>query len=109
MTPSLMLKKSFQAHPLNKVWPSIPRFDQFRPIISIILSPMIKFIELRFYRKLLNYLKWDLDKNQIGFVPNCSTQMNIKQVVQRIQTSTKQEKVNCIFIDFSSAYNTIDR
>ena len=105
----LKLKKSFQARlvPLNKVWPSIPRFDQFRPII--ILSPMIKFIELRFYRKLLNYLKWDLDKNQIGFVPNCSTQMNIKQVVQRIQTSTKQDKVNCIFIDFSSAYNTIDR
>ena len=35
--------------------------------------------------------------------------MNIKQVVHRIQTSTKQDKVNCIFIDFSSAYNTIDR
>ena len=31
----LKLKKSFQARlvPLNKVWPSIPRFDQFRPII----------------------------------------------------------------------------
>ena len=62
MRPSLKLKESFQAHPHNKVWPSIPRFDQFRPIISIILSPMIKFIELRFYRKLLNYLKWDLDR-----------------------------------------------
>ena len=31
---------------LNKVWPNIPKPEEFRPII--ILSPIYKYIELRF-------------------------------------------------------------
>ena len=36
--------------PLNKVWSEIPKREQFRPIA--IESPLFKFIELRFLRKL---------------------------------------------------------
>ena len=31
---------------LNKCWPNIPHAHQFRPII--VLSPLLKFLELRF-------------------------------------------------------------
>ncbi len=46
------LARSFEARliPLNKVWPDIPQADQFRPIV--VLSPMFKWLELRFLHKL---------------------------------------------------------
>lgn len=47
--------------PLNKVYPNIPKKDQFRPII--VLSPLYKWIELRFLEKLNNYLINNLDRN----------------------------------------------
>ena len=56
--------------PLNKVWPNIPQQDQFRPIA--VESPLFKFLELRFLGKLNTYLSERMDKNQIGFVKNCS-------------------------------------
>ena len=40
--------------PLNKVWPDIPKIDQFRPII--ILSHAYKWLELRFLYKIQRYL-----------------------------------------------------
>jgi hypothetical protein len=58
----------FQARlcPLNKVWPNIPLSEEFRPIV--VLSPLYKFLELRFLSKLNTYLTQKLDRNQIGFV-----------------------------------------
>lgn len=47
--------------PLNKVWPEIPRGDQFRPIT--VLSPLFKFMEMRFLPKLQRYLIRSLDRN----------------------------------------------
>ena len=40
--------KSFEVRliPLNKVWPNIPKVEDFRPII--VLSPIIKWMEMRF-------------------------------------------------------------
>ena len=52
--------------PLNKVWPQIPKNDEFRPIV--VLSPLFMFLELRFLSKLNKYLTYQLDRNQIGFV-----------------------------------------
>jgi hypothetical protein len=57
--------------PLNKVWPDIPKPDEFRPIV--VLSPLFKCLELRFLPKLRNYAVNKLDRNQIGFVPNLGT------------------------------------
>jgi hypothetical protein len=58
----------FQARlcPLNKVWPNILLSEEFRPIV--VLSPLYKFLELRFLSKLDTYLTQKLDRNQIGFV-----------------------------------------
>ena len=66
--------------PLNKVWPDIPKADQFRPIV--IESPLYKFIELRFYYKLRRYLKFGLDRNQTGFVPGMGTSVNIQLLIE---------------------------
>ncbi len=52
--------------PLNKVWPQIRKNDEFGPIV--VLSPLFKFLELRFLSKLNKYLTFQLDRNQIGFV-----------------------------------------
>ena len=52
--------------PINKVWPQIPKNDEFRPIV--VLSPLFKFLELRFLSKLNLYFDLKLDRNQIGFV-----------------------------------------
>ncbi len=60
--------KSLEARqvPLNKKWPNIPK------------NTLVKSLELRFLPKLREHLKYDADPNQIGFVPGCQTQMNIK-------------------------------
>lgn len=50
-----------------------------------------------------------MDPNQIGFVPGCSTQMNIKMLIEVIKKSKKSQKKCLIFIDFKSAYNTVNR
>jgi len=52
--------------PLNKVWPEIPTYQDFRPIA--ILSSMFKVLELRFIPKLAEYMKERMDVNLIGFV-----------------------------------------
>lgn len=61
--------------PLNKVWPEIPKANEFRPIA--ILSHLYKFIELRFIEKLDNYLINKLDPYQVGFVKGQGTSVNI--------------------------------
>lgn len=67
----LVSSKSFQARliPLNKKWPDIPQEDEFRPIV--VYSSLIKWLELRFLPPLQEFLKYKLDKYQIGFVPQC--------------------------------------
>jgi len=47
--------------PLNKEFPNIPKEGKFRPIA--ILSPLYKFLENRFLKKLEDYLIDRLDRN----------------------------------------------
>lgn len=47
--------------PLNKEYPEIPKADKFRPIT--VLSPMYKWMSLRFYLKVRDYIKNKLDSN----------------------------------------------
>ncbi len=72
------LRGCFEARliPLNKVWPRIPRGDQFRPIC--VLSPAYKWLELRFLPRLRDYMSHGLDRNQTGFVPRMGTAVNLK-------------------------------
>ena len=59
--------------------------------------------------KLKKYLKERLDPNQTGFVPGCSTGINIQLLIEKFKESKKKDGLCCIFIDFKSAYNTILR
>ena len=47
--------------PLNKVYPKIPKKDDFRHIV--VLSIMFKWLELRFLKKLNDYMVEHLDRN----------------------------------------------
>ncbi|KAL4510197.1 hypothetical protein ABPG72_010390 [Tetrahymena utriculariae] len=99
-------EKIFQARliPLNKNYPNIPTAEAFRPIV--ILSPLLKFLNLRFLSKILGFINNKLDKNQIGFIQ--STQLNILQLAQVFQKYPPSERMCLIFIDFQSAYNLIN-
>jgi hypothetical protein len=61
--------------PLNKAWPNIPTWCDFRPIA--IISAMYKYLELRFLPKLSLYMKKHMDINQIGFVSGMTTHVSI--------------------------------
>jgi hypothetical protein len=93
--------------PLNKVWPDIPKEDQFRPIV--VLSPIFKWLERRFLPKLQNYLTTRLDRNQTGFVAGMGTSVNILLLAQKLRSTFKRQGECCIFIDYKSAYNTVNR
>ena len=87
-----MLEKTFEARlvPLNKVWPDIPKGDEFRPIV--IESPMYKYLELRFLPQLRKYLVDKLDKNQTGFVPGCGTSVNIELLLASMKLEKKKPR-----------------
>jgi hypothetical protein len=103
------LERTFEARliPLNKVWPDIPREDQFRPIV--VLSPMYKWLELRFAPRLMRYLTDSLDRNQTGFVRGMGTHVNLRLLVEKLRTSRRRDGICCVFIDYKSAYNTVRR
>ena len=100
---------SFRARliPLNKEYPNIPKFDQFRPIM--VLSPLYKFMELRFAPILNRYMLEKMNKSQFGFVKGYGTACNLLMLINRIKEAKKADKLDCIFIDFKSAYNTLIR
>ena len=58
----VLSKKSFECRliALNKEFPNIPSKKAFRPIV--IVSPLVKFLELRFMPKLRRYLSDAMDK-----------------------------------------------
>ena len=93
--------------PLNKLHPNIPSRKDIRPII--ITSPIVKMIEAALLPELKDYLIKQLHPGQIGFVPGNGILVNIYRVIERIRKRTLLGK-RCygVFIDFSSAYNTID-
>lgn len=62
--------------PLNKVYPNIPKREEFRPIV--VLSIMYKWLELRFLKKLNDYMVYKMDRNQVGFVRGMGTHVNIQ-------------------------------
>ena len=103
------LQQIFEARlvPLNKKYPDIPSYEEFRPIA--ILSHLFKYLELRFMEKIQNYLLNKMDKRQNGFVRGIGTSPNIKLLINQIRNSKKSDGKCTIFIDFKSAYNTVLR
>eukprot|EP01017_Pseudomicrothorax_dubius_P037607 TRINITY_DN5534_c0_g5_i4.p1 TRINITY_DN5534_c0_g5~~TRINITY_DN5534_c0_g5_i4.p1 ORF type:complete len:478 (-),score=50.27 TRINITY_DN5534_c0_g5_i4:595-2028(-) len=103
-------KVCFEARlvPLNKVHPEIPTKKDFRPII--VMSPLIKFLEARFASRLMGYCVKHLHRSQVGFVQQMGCDVNLYRLTKRIaEVKTSPIKHAIIFVDFSSAYNTVDR
>ncbi|KAM3146248.1 hypothetical protein pb186bvf_001593 [Paramecium bursaria] len=95
--------------PLNKAHPDIPKSNDFRPIV--VLSSLYKFMELRFLRNLNEYLCNTLNKEQQGFIPGSGTSVchsRLINILKREQGNKSSKKI-CLFIDFRSAYNCVNR
>jgi len=97
--------------PLNKVYPKVPKPQECRPII--VSSPLVKLLEVRVKRKLERYMVENLICSQTGFVPQSGIDVNQTRLVDRVrirtaaQTPAKRTHVFGLFLDFSSAYNTV--
>lgn len=59
--------------------------------------------------KLRRYLVYNLDRSQTGFVPGLGTSVNIQLLIDKLRNCKKKDGQCALFIDFKSAYNTIDR
>jgi hypothetical protein len=81
--------------------------DQF--ISILMLSPIFKWLERHFILKLQSYPTNNLDRNQTGFVAVIKTHVKILLLVEKLRNSKKRRRECCIFIDYKSAYNTINR
>ena len=92
--------------PLNKVHPDIPSSKDCRPIA--IQSPIVKLLESRLKPKLDAYITQRLTASQTGFCIGMGISVNQMRLIQRVIETTNRKK-HCygLFIDFSSAYNTI--
>ena len=73
------------------------------------VSPVIKWLEGRFLTRIKEYLSKGLDKNQTGFVSECGTSLNCKLLIEKIRETKKSQGMCTIFIDYKSAYNTVNR
>jgi len=95
--------------PLNKVHPQVPTSQQCRPIV--VSSPIVKLLEIRLKEKLERYSIKKLTSCQTGFVPLNGITVNHFRLSSRISLRTNQtedkKKVFGLFIDFSTAYNTV--
>jgi len=93
--------------PLNKKFPHIPTRRDMRPIV--IQSPLLKLTESVLLPELQHYLKTNLHPSQTGFVPDCGILVNIHRALDQILNFTRKgKKCYGLFIDFTSAYNTLD-
>ena len=50
-----------------------------------------------------------LDPNQTGFVAGMGTSVNILLLTERLRNTRRRAGECCVFIDYKSAYNTVNR
>ncbi|KAM3132355.1 hypothetical protein pb186bvf_015569 [Paramecium bursaria] len=96
--------------PLNKAHPNIPSEQEFRPIV--VLSPLLKFMELRFVNKLNKYMSDKMSMDQQGFVKKSGTficQLRIQEILLKETKQGHSSNKCCLFLDYKSAYNYVDR
>jgi hypothetical protein len=93
--------------PLNKVYPALPKIEEFRPIA--VLSCAVKWLESRFKESLQAYVNTQIDPDQVGFVSKCSTNMNTLQLLQHMKKFGAKQKIATLFVDLKSAKNTVTR
>ena len=50
-----------------------------------------------------------MDRNQTGFVPGMGTHVNLMLLIDKLRRTRQREGDCCVFIDYKSAYNTVNR
>ena len=91
---------------LNKLFPEVPSRKDYRPII--VISQIIKCLELRLFEKLQSYQETRLNRKQVGFVSGCSIQTNLYRIFSLLRCRKNGYGV-MLFIDFKNAYCMVDR
>ncbi|CAD8089840.1 unnamed protein product [Paramecium primaurelia] len=81
--------------PPNKVYPKISKKEQFR--LLVILSPLFKFLELRFHEKLQEYLKMEYQNLRLDSLMDQEPNL----IFTYYQIESKRQKEN--FIKFQSS------
>jgi hypothetical protein len=73
-------------------------------------NPIVKFLEGFILGPLKRYQKQLMIRTQLGFVPGCSIDHCKERLLKKLDLN-KQSHTNTIltFIDFSSAYDKVDR
>ena len=66
---------------INKSPSEIPHIDKIRPIT--VLSPLRRALELTLKQKLIRIIKNNINKEQTGFIPQLSTDINLFRLVEK--------------------------
>ena len=109
-TISFWKNSSSQVHlkarliPLSKDNDSIGLVSNYRPIVAV--SPIIKLLENYIFDELREYCKHNIHDRQIGFMQGFDRHAHIHALRKRITTS---EKGYTLYIDISSAYDSVRR
>lgn len=85
---------------------------RFRPLV--IASKLIKFMEGLLVPKLKGYCYRKMNKSQYGFMKNVGIEECRKSFITGVQkmmshNPSNKEKVKVLFVDFSSAYDSVNR
>lgn len=93
---------------LNKKAPKIGDVEDFRPIA--IMSQVVRFLEAFLVEDLRKFGRDKLAGEQVGFVEGQSVEVARNRLLKWV-SERRKERVNCftLFVDFSNAYNTVDR
>ena len=98
----------------NKEQSGIPTVENTRPII--ILPSIFKLFELSIlhnFNKIIYEIKM-LSSNKRGFIKNCSTEHNLKDVIEydmKMRQQFKHQKIKAylLFLNLRKAYNSLNR
>ena len=84
--------------------------NNFRPIS--ILPPLNKIFEKLIYKRMMNFITENhlLSPNQFGFRKGMDTgQAAVRLIHTILENYSRKESTACIFLDFSSAFDTLEK
>jgi len=94
--------------PLNREHPEIPRRGKLRPVI--VSSPILRIVEARCLESLKDTVLKKILSCQTGFVPICTIFVNLTSVISKVKKfSSRKRPCFLLYVDLSSANNTVDR
>lgn len=93
---------------LNKKFPATPKLAEHRPLV--IASPVIKFLEGAVLPELERYAAMRMNRAQFAFHKGSGIDLCKREALREAVGRTRSgETTYALFIDFSSAYDRVDR